>query len=110
MLSNMKLNTPCEFIIWNVLPAVRSELARIFVKKHGLTQKDTAILLGVTEPAVSQYLKSKRGANKLIDKSAVKKIELLADKMLKSKNSYKNVCSLCRFVKRHKITKMSAVK
>lgn len=39
------------------------------IEKHGLTQAETAKKLGVTQPAISQYLHEERGA----------KIEILQD-------------------------------
>ncbi len=44
-----------------VLPAVRRELATA-MKAVGRSQKEIAKLLGVTEPAVSQYMSSKRAS------------------------------------------------
>jgi len=55
------MKTPCELIVWYVLPAIRREFARVLVKEFNLTQREAARKLGVTESAVSQYLKSKRG-------------------------------------------------
>lgn len=51
-----------------VLPAVRKEIA-LAMKVGGKSQKEIANLLGVTEPAVSQYMSSKRASIlKLSDK------------------------------------------
>lgn len=106
----MRLITPCEHVIWNVLPAVRKELAKILVKKHCLSQRETAKRLGVTEAAISQYLKSKRGSKVILDKKAKKKIETLAKEILKSRENLpkegRNMCNLCKFVRKHKIIKV----
>ena len=45
-----------------IMPAIRRELT-IAMKDLGFTQKKIAKLLGVTEPAVSQYVNSKRAVN-----------------------------------------------
>ena len=52
---------PQEVEVWYVLPAIRRELARIMIDR-GKPQKQIAKMLGVTEPAVTQYKlkKSKR--------------------------------------------------
>ncbi len=55
------MKVPCELIIWDILPAIRREFARILVEDFNLTQRETAKKLGVTESAVSQYMKFKRG-------------------------------------------------
>lgn len=56
-----RLLQPQEIEVFYVLPALRRELA-LAMKAGGKSQKDIAQLLGVTEPAVSQYVSSKRAA------------------------------------------------
>lgn len=52
---------PQEVEVWYIIPAVRRELTRIMID-NGIAQKNIADMLGVTEPAVTQYKleKSKR--------------------------------------------------
>lgn len=50
---------PQEIEVWYILPAIRRELVKEMIKL-GLKQKDIAAKLGITEAAVSQYLKQKR--------------------------------------------------
>jgi predicted transcriptional regulator len=57
-----RLLQPQEIEVFYVLPAVRRELATC-MKLAGKSQKEIAKLLGVTEPAVSQYMSSKRAAS-----------------------------------------------
>lgn len=65
---------PQEVEVWYVLPAIRRELAKIMKtksverigedgkkKEHKITQKEIAQMLGVTEPAITQYLLKKKG-------------------------------------------------
>ncbi|TFH04676.1 MAG: hypothetical protein E4H14_14235 [Candidatus Thorarchaeota archaeon] len=65
---------PAEVEVWYVLPAIRRELAKIMKtksvprigedgkkKEHKITQKEIAKMLGVTEPAITQYLLKKKG-------------------------------------------------
>lgn len=52
---------PQEIEVWYVLPAIRRAVCKGLVKK-GLSQRETAKLLGITEPAVSQYIRSKRAS------------------------------------------------
>ncbi len=65
---------PQEVEVWYVLPAIRRELAKVMKKKtvprtneegevvdHKITQKEIARMLGVTEPAITQYLLKKKG-------------------------------------------------
>lgn len=50
----------CETVVNEVLPAVRSIVARELADR-GYTQTEIADMMGVTQPAVSQYLSSTRG-------------------------------------------------
>ena len=65
---------PQEVEVWYVLPAIRRELAKVMKTKtvprvgedgkkkdHKITQKEIAKMLGVTEPAITQYLLKKKG-------------------------------------------------
>ncbi len=56
-----RLLQPQEIEVFYVLPALRRELA-FCMKETGKSQKDIAKLLSVTEPAISQYMSSKRAA------------------------------------------------
>ena len=56
---SLKQLMPQEIEVWYIIPAVRRELAKSMVK-IGLKQKQIAVTLGITEAAVSQYLKLDR--------------------------------------------------
>ena len=51
---------PQEIEVWYILPAIRKELV-VALKETGKAQKEIAKLLNITEAAVSQYTKEKRG-------------------------------------------------
>lgn len=83
-----KWSMPQEIEVWYVLPAIRRELARIMIDR-GIQQKQIARMLGVTEPAVTQYkLKKKdnprRSRGDQIEIPQVMKVELekSADKII----------------------------
>ena len=52
---------PCEVGVKTVLPAVKAVMARSIVEKHGLNEKQTANLLGLSQSAVSRYVGRERG-------------------------------------------------
>ena len=52
---------PCEVGVKTVLPAVKAIMARSIVEKHGLNEKQTADLLGVSQSAISRYVGRERG-------------------------------------------------
>ncbi len=63
------MKTPCEIVVWYVLPTIRRELAKELVDTYHMKQADVGRLFGVTDAAISQYLKKKRGGSALIENS-----------------------------------------
>ncbi len=63
------MKIPCEIVVWYVLPTIRREIARELVFEHGMTQAQVARKFEVTDAAISQYLKKKRGENEIIQNS-----------------------------------------
>ena len=57
----LNLILPCEVGVKTVLPAVKAIMARSIVEKHGLNEKKTADLLGLSQSAVSRYINRERG-------------------------------------------------
>lgn len=56
------MKSPCELIVWHLLPAIRSELAHE-LKTDRFKQNEIAQKLGITPAAVSQYMSEKRGSD-----------------------------------------------
>ncbi len=66
-----------------VLPAVKAIMARSIVKNHGLNEKQTADLLGLSQSAVSRYIGRGRGDNLLAIENT-REILALIDQMVLS--------------------------
>src|SRR3989344_6957978 len=81
----MQETMPQEIEVRYILPAIRRELARIFIQDHKLSQKDAAKLLGLTEAAVSQYQHSKRAKEVVFNSEIVSEIKKSAEKILTEK-------------------------
>ena len=99
------MKIPCELIVWYVLPSIRRELARELVENHKLTQAEVARRFGVTDAAISQYLKSKRGTNKEMENSGrypefKAEVEIAAIRMLNGSDIVTETCNICRMVKK----------
>jgi len=63
------MKTPCEIVVWYVLPTIRRELAKELVDVYKMKQSQVAKMFGVTDAAISQYLKNKRGDSSIIENS-----------------------------------------
>ena len=92
---------PQEVEVWYVLPAIRRELAKVMKtktvprvgedgkkKEHKITQKEIAKMLGVTEPAITQYLLKKKGRRSrgdqvVIPERFLTELDKSADTMIK---------------------------
>jgi uncharacterized protein len=103
LLALMKI--PCELIVWYVLPSIRRELARELVDKHNFSQAEVARRFGVTDAAISQYLKAKRGTSKEIENSGKyedfrKEVEVAAVRMVNGSDIVTETCRICEMVKK----------
>ncbi|MFQ6085651.1 MAG: transcriptional regulator [Candidatus Bathyarchaeia archaeon] len=54
--------TACEVAVKSVLPALRGAVVRRLYRDFGMRQVEIAKALGITQPAVSHYLRGSRGA------------------------------------------------
>ncbi|NQV08565.1 hypothetical protein HQ529_01790 [Candidatus Woesearchaeota archaeon] len=79
---------PQEIEVWYLLPALRREIARIFVKDFKTTQKEVAKIFGITEAAVSQYMKSKRATKLKFNKQELEKIKKTTSMIFKNKDNF----------------------
>ena len=87
----MQETMPQEIEVRYILPAVRRQLANIFIKEHKLNQKEAAKLLGLTEAAISQYQHSKRANEVVFSDNVTDEIRKSADKILSDKNKKQRV-------------------
>ena len=65
---------------------MRKDLARFFVENYKLKQKEAAKILGVTEAAVSQYVKSKRANDVRFTKKELAEIKKTAKIILEDRS------------------------
>jgi uncharacterized protein len=82
----MKYILPQEIQVWYILPAIRKEFAKVLVKERGLTQKETARILSITEAAVSQYLSEKRANTIKLEESVIDEIRKSSEIIYKNPN------------------------
>jgi predicted transcriptional regulator len=101
------MKTPCEKVLWFVLPAIRKELVKNLVQEQGYTQRDTARLLGLSDAAVSQYLSKKRGRLEIKDKTFSDEISRSAKLIVKEgpKVVDLEICRLCGLLRSNRSLK-----
>jgi predicted transcriptional regulator len=92
--------TTCEKIRWNILPFIRKELSCSIIQKHGLSQKEAAVKLGLTPAALSQYKCNKRAKCDSEDLTIFNEIDISASKIVKNGTEVveSEICRLCRII------------
>jgi len=100
----------CEIASQYLLPTLRALVAKTLMEKYKLTQQDTASKLGLTQAAISQYMRQLRGSNvKIIekDKNMIEEIEKFSGRIasgeLNSLTALDAFCDICRTTRRKKI-------
>lgn len=92
----------CEIVVQSILPRVRALLAQQLLAS-GLTQKEVADRLGLTQAAVSQYGRELRGSKAGQLQAVAGDIEALAeqlaDKRATAATLMPAVCNICRKVR-----------
>ncbi len=105
------MKPPCEIVVKSILPAIRSILVKDLMEKHELTQMEIAERLGITQPAVSQYLKSARGFSRtkenLVKSRTLSKLKKLSKKIyeeeIEKARIIKNCCEICKSMKKKRL-------
>jgi len=94
------MQTMQEIEVWYILPAIRCGIAKAMVDM-GIKQKDIALMLGVTKPAVSQYIKSKRAKEVEFDQETTDKIKGCAGNIAQNRScAVKEIQILCNFIRK----------
>jgi len=100
----------CEVIVASVLPAIRSIMTRELLNTYGLKQQEVADLLGITQPAVSQYIRESRGMKvKLLEKhpEIMKMIDDfsrdIVHEKIKPKEFQLKICGICKSIRKNRL-------
>ena len=91
----------CEIMAQDVLPSVRAIMSKELISEHKMSQNDVAQLLGVSQPAVSQYMRQLRGSSELVANEKIHNdIKVLCakakDKKLSETELVKELDDICR--------------
>lgn len=92
---------PSEIEAKSLIPAVRAILAKKLIKEYSLKEEDVARVLGITQAAVSNYVRGTRGDVELIEKlESVREVMRMIDDIAKdlSTNKAYTPSTLAKFV------------
>ena len=100
---------PCEVAAKSVVPAIRALVAIELTRTYELKQNDVANLLGVTQTAVSKYIRRVRGS--VIAIEDVKEIQPVVKKITVSLTSgnasryelLRNFCKACKIIRQKRL-------
>ena len=99
----------CETVAKEIIPAVRSMVAKELVERHKLTQKQAADKLGISQAAVSQYSRNLRGSKIDLlenDEFIKNEVELIANQLISEESpdfDVINACKICKEIRKKKI-------
>jgi uncharacterized protein len=111
-MSNLNYNSVimkpyCEVVSQYVIPTMRALIARRLMEKYKLTQQAAATKLGLTQSAVSQYIRNLRGSKvKTIENDEVVKgeIENFVDRIqsgdMNPLAAMEQFCKICKTVRK----------
>jgi predicted transcriptional regulator len=103
------MSLPCEFAVRSVVPAMRALVARKLSTVYQMKQEDIAFLLGITQSAVSQYMRNARGKAIKIDgiDEVQDLVQILADGLASDSLSKRQItrryCEACQVVRKKRI-------
>lgn len=89
---------PCELMVLHVLPRIRALVAEELVNARGVSQVRVAEILGITQPAVSQYLRKARSKSVRAledDPKIGRELSRIAMIAADGKDISTDVCRLC---------------
>ena len=100
---------PCEVAVKSVMPALRALVAKELTRTYNLKQNEVADLLGVTQTAVSKYLRHVRG--RVIEIEKVDEVQpiiseivvLLASKRASRADLVERFCLACRIIRQKRL-------
>ena len=98
---------PAEIETKTLIPAIRAILAKKLIEEHSIREEEVSKLLGVTQAAISNYVRGTRGdpvlINKLIEVKEVSEMinicSNLASNMAYTPSSLSKFIGLCNYIK-----------
>lgn len=95
----------CEVTVSQVLPFIRALVAKRLVEGYGLSQSKAAEMLGMSQPAISQYKRELRGRGAGL-KEYPKLLDMvnfiargISDGSLNQEQATLEFCKICKYLK-----------
>jgi hypothetical protein len=97
---------PCEIAVKSVIPAIRAYVAKELTQTYKMRQNDVANRLGITQTAISKYVRDVRGQVVRIDQT--KEIRSMMNRIVSQAANEKisrtqltlGFCEVCKMVRR----------
>lgn len=97
------MKTHCEIVVKEILPGIRSMIAKELVQVYNMNQCEAAKALGISQPAISQYLREMRGKKYVTDAAVAEEIKKLSEKIFRKEIDSGNIaaefCNICDKIK-----------
>jgi len=99
--------TPCEIAVKSLIPSIRAYIAKELTQTHKMKQEDVAKLLGITQTAISKYVRDVRG--QVIKFGQTEETRLMMDRMASEVSSKRimgsrltlEFCKVCEIARRN---------
>lgn len=85
----------CETFVIRLLPIIKRFLVNILIRKHGLTQKEVAEKLNLSQPTVSLYLNQSLEKYSSIEKKIRSQLIAITQKIANGEDFSKEMCGAC---------------
>ena len=102
----MNMRPPCEVVVWYVIPAIRSDLAKELLNLD-MKQKQVSELLDISQPSISHYISDKRGHEFKFEPEIHDMIRDFAQDLADGKAGQRDIiakmCEICKKIKAEEV-------
>jgi predicted transcriptional regulator len=100
----------CESVAQYVIPTMRALVAKRLMDKYKLTQQAAALKLGLTQSAISQYMRNLRGSklksiekDEFVNKAIENFVDRIASGDMNSMAAMEDFCNICRMIRKRRL-------
>lgn len=96
------MKTFCEIVVSDFLPAMRALVAKELINTYHMTQTEVAKKMGMTQPAISYYLRELRGTKvKVLEKNEklIEFVKTTAAQIATDRHQVVNMHEICKHLR-----------